>query len=260
MKTKLWIAPLAFFTLIACTDTDAAVGTAVKQTLAAQTPIIQTVESIAITEMPVTVEVTTEVEATRKVEVTREIEITQEVEVTREVEVEVTREVEVEVTRLVEQVVTATPTPTLEATATPAATNTPTPRPIVPTATPDVTSVLLDAMRATRSNIESFGGLIDTALGVGVISCQEVVNLYDATIAAPTFDVSGSPDPVRNAYSGFRASVDTFAAGAFDMAQNCREFLADPKGGTIPRQQWALARLRVNEALDILIPAITSME
>jgi hypothetical protein len=44
------------------------------------------------------------------------------------------------------------------------------------------------------------------------------------------------------------------------MAQNCREFLADPKGGTIPRQQWALARLRVNEALDILIPAITSME
>lgn len=197
---------------------------------------------------------------TEEVPVTVIVENTVEVDVTRLVEIEKEVEIEIEVTRLVERVVTATPSPTREPTATPvpSPTLTPSPQPTAPPS-PDITAALLESMNSLRRNLEVFGGLIDVALNTGTIKAQEVVDLYDLTVAAPTYDVTWSSDSVQNAYNSYRTAVDIFAAGARDMAQNCRDFLAGG-GGTIPFQQWGVARQRVNDALDVLIPAIEILE
>jgi hypothetical protein len=200
-------------------------------------------------EVPVTVQVVEEVEVTRQVEV----EVTRQVEVTRAIEV--TREMEV--TRIVEREVTAVPTDT------PVPTETPVPpqaTAVPATPTVDVSATLLQTMIATRLNMQDFGGLIDKALRDGVINCQTVVDTYDAIAGAQTYDVGGGSDVTQNAYNGYRAAVDIFATGARDMAQNCRDFLANPASGSIPFQQWGLARQSVNEAIDALHAAIQVLE
>jgi hypothetical protein len=53
--------------------------------------------------------------------------------------------------------------------------------------------------------------------------------------------------------------VETFADGAFDMTQNCRDFLANPSGGGIGFQQWGAARQNVDNAIDLLQPAIQAL-
>ena len=233
--------------LVACANPEA-IETAVQQTVAAQAPVVEQVEATVIVEMPVTVEVL----------ITEEV--VQEVEVTREVMVEV------EVTRVVEQVVTATPEPTEPATATPTLepTNTPVPQVANPQPTTASAGSVADqvaaTMRLTRDRMLSFGGMIDTAIGSGFIDCNEVVNTYDAVANAPTFDVSGENQLIQGGYGAYRQAVEVFASGAWDMAQNCRDFLANPSGGGIPFQQWGAARQNVNNATDILSPALDAVE
>lgn len=201
------------------------------------------------------------VPVTRVVTEQVEVEVTRVMEVTRVVEVEVTREVEVmqEVTRVVESVVTATPEPTEAATATSMPTEVPTsPAASAPAATGQ--SQLLSTMNALRRDIEQFGGMIDGAVNSGVISCQDVVDLYDKIAAYPTLNVTGSGDVVQNAHSSYRQAVSIFTNGAQGMTQNCRDFLVNPTPGTIPFQQWGAARQQVNTALEILNPAIRSLE
>jgi len=216
------------------------------------------VEVTRVVEVEKPVEVTRVVEA----EVTRVVNVTEEVEVTREVEVEVevTREVEVEVTRLVEVEVTAVPTET----PTPAPTNTPAPSTASnpqPTSTPSVSvqQALLQAMIDARTDMLAYGGMIDGALRSGGIDCQAVVDTYDRVDFAPTFDASGADPVVQNAYSVYLAAIDIFTTGAWDMTNNCREFLANPHPGTIGSQQWGLARQQVNVAVDTIQPAIQSL-
>ncbi len=240
MKIRFALLSLLLTSLLACSSSEQDIGTPIHQTVSAQTPVVLTVEQTVISEVPVTVEVTRQV--------------------TREVEVIVETTVEVEITRLVERVVTATPTPTSEPTDTPVPTDTPIPQAPVPTALPDIATALLQTMIETRINMESFGGLIDVALTVGVIDCQVLVDTYDSIANTPTFDVSGQNDVMQYAYNGYRTSVQIFADGARDMTQNCREFLANPSRGGIPRQQWGPARQNVNNALDMLHPAIQSLD
>ena len=240
---KKWFL-LLFLLLVAC-DNTGAIETAVEETLTAQTPVIETIEETVVVEMPVTVEVP----------VTQEV--IQEVEVTREVIVEV------EVTRIVEQIVTATPEPAT-ATTTLSPTNTPAPQVATsqPTSPPvaSVTEQLLTAMVTARDRMLSFGGMIDRAIGQGFIDCQEVVNVYDAVAAAPTFDVAGTSQTTQFGYGAYRQAIELFTNDTWDMTQNCRDFLANPGGGGIPFQQWGAARQAVNQAADILSPAINSME
>lgn len=273
MKTTLaWVSILSVF-LFACSDsqdaistavqqtvdTQDAIGTAVQQTVDAHTPVVQTVERTVVETAPVTVEVVTEVEITREVEVTREIRVTRQVKITQ----------------IIERVITATPMPMPEVTDTPVPADTPEPTPtstLEPTNTPrpwtapptapppDITATLLQTLRDTRDKLQRFGGLIDSALRSGSISCQDVVDLYDGIAGAPTYDVRESGAIVQNAYNNYRSSVQIFTTGARDMTQNCRDFLADPSGGSIPFQQWGLARQEVNKALDVLHPAIQSLE
>jgi len=108
----------------------------------------------------------------------------------------------------------------------------------------------------TRTAFEHFGGMIDVALGRGYVSCQEVVDRFDQLAASPTYDVTGQDSNVQAAYNQYRQAVATFTQGARDMAQNCRDFLANPRPGSIPFQQWGVARQRVNDAIGILNAAI----
>ena len=201
-------------------------------------------------------EATVEVEVTRLIE--KEVEVTREVEITREVEVPV------EVTRIVEieSVVTATPEPTVEptpeptVTATVAAAEAPDQLPATPKPVQDMAAALLVQMTTTRGHMLSFGGQIDSALGGGPFYCVDSVNLYDAVVSAPTMDVSAASPEVQNAYGHYRASIDVFRDGAGDMAGNCREAISGNEGTTIGYHQWAMARQKVNEAIDVLSPGI----
>lgn len=246
---KLFLFCMLF--IVACANPED-IELSVQQTVTAQTPVVEQVEATVMVEVPVTVEVM----------VTEEV--IQEVEVTREVIVEV----EVEVTRVVEQVVTATPEPTEPptATATTAPTNTPAPQVANPNpqpTAPPVASVeeqVIAAMRLTRDRMLSFGGMIDAALGQGIINCQEVVDVYDAVANAPTFNVAGTSQLIQYGYGAYREAVQIFSTGAWDMTQNCRDFLANPGGGGIPFQQWGAARQNVNNATDVLSPALQAVE
>ncbi len=215
---------------------------------------------------PEAVEVTREVPVEKEVEVTRLVEVTKEVEVVETVEVEVTRlvevevETEVEVTRIIEVEVQVTAVPT--ETPLPPPTNTPAPQAAQATAAPAISlqDELLASMLQTRINIDAYGGMIDYALREGAISCEDIVNTYDAILFAPTYDVNNANDLVKNAYPAYRAAIDVFTTGAFDMTENCRNFLADPgSAGGIASQQWALARQEVGSAVQVIQPAILSL-
>ena len=108
--------------------------------------------------------------------------------------------------------------------------------------------------------MEQFGGLIDVALGAGTITCQDVVDQYDAIVALPTLNVTGGSDTVVAAHDQYRQAVGMFTNGARDMAQNCRDFLAGEEPGTIPFQQWGVARVRVNEAVAVLNTAARMLQ
>lgn len=124
----------------------------------------------------------------------------------------------------------------------------------------NITGALLQAMRSAKTDLERMGGLIDHAINVGSIDCNDVVNTYDRIANAPTFNVSGASVTVRNSYDSYRQAIAIFANGGRDMAQNCRDFLANPSGGSIPFQQWGTARQSVNDALDRLNPAINNLQ
>ena len=171
-------------------------------------------------------------------------------------------ETEVEVTRVVEVEVEVTAVPTETPPATPTNTPLPTSSAPLPTATPEVNlqDELLASMTQVRNNINAYGGMIDGALRSGVISCQDIVNTYDAVKNAPTYDTTNANDLVKNAYPAYRNAIDVFVNGSRDMSENCRSFLANPsQAGGIDAQQWSLARLEVGTAVDIIQPAILSL-
>jgi hypothetical protein len=49
--------------------------------------------------------------------------------------------------------------------------------------------------------------------------------------------VVGASQLIQYGYGEYRSAVDVFSSGAWDMAQNCRYFLANPSGGDIHFQQ-----------------------
>lgn len=184
------------------------------------------------------------------------VEATREVPVTRIVEVEVTREV----TRLleVERIVTATPTETSAPTSTSTPTNTPV-RP-APTAPPVGTSksTLLAAMRSTREDIGTYGYLIDQALNSGYIYCREVVDTYARVVNAPVF--TSLPADLQPAYGSYRTAVDIVRTDGLDLSALCQDLIDGKRDQPISSFIWTRARTSVNDALDILEPAIRSLE
>jgi hypothetical protein len=125
----------------------------------------------------------------------------------------------------------------------------------------EVIETQLEAMRCTRKQIERLGGVVDRAVRSGLLSCQYTVDTYDSIVNAPTFDVSDEDEVTRWAYNRYREAVALIEDRGRDMSENCRSWLVDPnEDGVVPFQQWGLARDSVNEALDMLIPAIERLE
>lgn len=231
--------------LMACNDIQAEIEAAVDGTLAAQTPVVEFVEQTVIIQEEVTVEVTSIVE--------------------KEVTVEVTREVEVTRIEEVEVVVTATATKTPAPTATPTPRPTATPAPAAPSAESDSApetvnnSSLLDIMTVTRGLFQDFGGHIDNAVNTGYVDCGFIISVYEAIAASPTLDTTSMSAAEQGAHGAYRQAVAVFVDGARDITGNCRDFLTTQDPGSIPFQQWGLARQRVSDAIDIIQPAILSL-
>lgn len=202
-------------------------------------------------EVPVTVEVTRIVEV--QAEVTVEVPVEMTVEVTRVVVETVieTKEVPVEVTRIVEVEVTATPEPT----AVP-----PTAVPAQPTSAANTNQTvgfsdaqLLDSMNTLRSNLLELGGMLDSRM----VYCDVWLEKFDRIAGLPTYDTTNANDTSKWAYGQYRMAIDTFKAAANDMTQNARNNCQ--RGGSIPYQQWGMARQGINQATDILQPAIKAL-
>ena len=197
------------------------------------------------------------------VEVTREIGVPETVEVTREVTkiVEEVVQETVEVTRIERVVVTATPTPTPISSPTPSSTPTPTPMPTAPpTPTADASSELLRAMRSTRQDLEGLGGVIDDAVRSGVLHCQRTVDLHASILNAPVVDVSGGSDVTQWANARYRQAIQVYSEGGTALAEGCSNWLEGEGKDIVAAQTWTRARKSVNDALEILIPAVEKLE
>lgn len=223
-------------TILGCTNVQPLVATAVALTVNAQTPVVQIAQETVWVTAPVTVQVTQEVEVTRLVEIIRMVEVT----------------------RLVTPIPTLTPSPAPTNTLVPTR---PTQPQTAPTAVPPAPTVnLLEVMRQARSHIESFGGMIDTAMSTGYVVCEDVVRTYDGVANRPSIDAGQLNSQEQGAYASYLQATSIFLNGARDMTQNCRDFLLNPHSSTIPFLQWGVARQSVNQALNTLIPAIEALD
>jgi hypothetical protein len=122
--------------------------------------------------------------------------------------------------------------------------------------------LLLWALHNTNQQLLEFGGLIDGGIRAGEIHAQPTVDLYDAIVNTPTFDVTGCDAVTQRAYGNYREAVELFRDGARDMVGACRAYLNDEPGqkGFTPFQQWGLARQRTNDAAELINQAIRWLE
>jgi hypothetical protein len=147
--------------------------------------------------------------------------------------------------------------PTLAPTSTTVAAQPTSPPPPPPSGT--TKQELLTQMRQTQSDMQRMGGMIDNAVATGFINCNDVVSTYDSVAADPTFNVANSTPAVQTAHDRYRQSISIFLQGTREITDNCRGIIGG-SGGSIPFQQWGPARTAVNNALDILNPAIEQLE
>jgi hypothetical protein len=154
---------------------------------------------------------------------------------------------------------TASPMPEPTATSTPAPTAVP--RTVAPEPPASAGADLFASVASVQQTMNDYGGMIDTALGTGFISCNDVIGMYDFVAGAPAFEMGDQDPAVQNAYGAYRQGVDIFSSGVRDLAQVCRDILADPEAKRgIPSLAWATARLRVNEALGPIGQAVSILE
>lgn len=188
------------------------------------------------TAVPITVEVT------RIIEVEKEVTVEVPVDVTRVVVETViqTRELTVEVTRLVEVEVTSTPEPTATANQTNGLGG-------------FSDAQLLNSMNVLRSNLLELGGMLDG----GTVYCDDWLQKHDRIAGLPTYNITYANNNSKWAYDQYRSAIDTFVHSAKDMTENAR--VSCVSGGSIPFQQWGLARQGINQATDILQPAIKAL-
>ena len=100
--------------------------------------------------------------------------------------------------------------------------------------------------------------MIDQADDPASIECQEVVDSYNTAMEAPVF--SYVPGDLEPAYSSYRAAVEIFENGAADFAGLCQDLIDGKRDKSISTFVWTRARTAVNDALDVLNPAISSLE
>jgi hypothetical protein len=152
----------------------------------------------------------------------------------------------------------ASATPTLLSLKLPTSTRSPTPTP-TPTRTPTRRPVpagptFLETVVAVKQQVENFGGQIDIAVNSGQLDCQQTVNSYEYVAARAT--LKNVPASLAGAYGLYTQGVSLFLTKGADLYQNCKNFLANPSGGSVPALQWTVARTAVNDAGQLLRQAI----
>ena len=97
------------------------------------------------------------------------------------------------------------------------------------------------------------GGMLDG----GTVYCDTWLEKHDLIANMPTFNISYANDTSKWAYEQYRAAINTFINSSKDMTENTR--VSCISGSTIPFQQWGPARQGINQATDILQPAIKAL-
>jgi hypothetical protein len=143
---------------------------------------------------------------------------------------------------------TRAPSPTPTPTPTPTRTRTPTRRPVPAGPT------FLETVVAVRQQVENFGGQIDIAVNSGQLDCQQTVNSYEYVAARAS--LNNVPTSLAGAYGLYTQGVSIFLTKSADLYQNCKTFLANPSGGSVPALQWTVARTAVNDADQLLRQAV----
>jgi hypothetical protein len=158
---------------------------------------------------------------------------------------------------------TRTPKPTNTAAAQSSARATPTRTPLAllgassptPTRRPVAAGPsFLDTVVGVKKQVDNFGWQIDIAVNSGSIDCQQTVNSYEYVAARAI--LKNVPASLTGAYSLYTQGVSIFIPKAADLYQNCKNFLANPSGATIPALQWTVARTAVSDASQLLRQAI----
>jgi len=174
----------------------------------------------------------------------QEVPVTQIVEVTRQVEV----------TRIVERVITATPEPT------PLPTVTPTPEPTRVPVAPSVKTQLLNSLTSLREEI------VAITYDIGTVACtrsydNSILNHYESIVAYPTYDVASASPAVQSAYGSYREAVGIITTSNRDLYQQCLDWLAKGEPQEyIASLTWMTARHGVDQALELIVPAIKLLE
>jgi hypothetical protein len=137
----------------------------------------------------------------------------------------------------------------------PTASPTPTKKPTARPGSGGVTAAsFLDTVTSVKKQVENFGGQIDIAVHSGTIDCQQTVNSYEFVAARAT--INGVPASLAGAYGLYTQALGIFIPKAADLYTNCKNYLANPNGGTIPVLTWTVARTAVNDAGQLLRQAI----
>ena len=101
---------------------------------------------------------------------------------------------------------------------------------------------------------------------VGTVACRRshdnsILNHYESIIVYPTYDVSHASPSVQSAYDNYGQAIAIVTSSNRDLYQNCLDWLA--KGSPqeyISSLTWMTARQGVDQALQLIIPAINLLE
>jgi hypothetical protein len=115
---------------------------------------------------------------------------------------------------------------------------------------------LKDAIIKARLGAEDIGGAMDRLYGgSGAEACSPLLRDYATFANAPTFDVSGQPGNVQQAYGLYRQAVELLTVKIRPIANVC-----SGGGGGIGKLDFDVARTSINEGAGLLTQAQNALQ
>ncbi len=115
---------------------------------------------------------------------------------------------------------------------------------------------LKDAIIKARLGAEDIGGAMDRLYGgSGAEACSPLLRDYAAFASAPTYDVSGQPGNVQQAYGLYRQAVELLTNKIRPIANVC-----NGGGGGIGKLDFDLARGAINDGASLLTQAQNALQ
>ncbi|MBN1318826.1 MAG: hypothetical protein JXA42_25320, partial [Anaerolineales bacterium] len=125
----------------------------------------------------------------------------------------------------------------------------------------DNSEIMLQILIDFRSNLVSFGGLIDESVAADnpSLNCMPLSDMYDSLTQQTTIDVSQDQQNVQNAYGMYVEALSQFHARSIMLVENCRKQLAGESTNGVSSNQWELAREAVDNAISLIEPQIRKL-